>query len=41
MTIGQLSSKTGLPASTIRYYEKIGVLPGARRAASAGMGRTR
>jgi MerR family transcriptional regulator, redox-sensitive transcriptional activator SoxR len=27
MTIGQLSSQTGLPASTIRYYEKIGVLP--------------
>jgi MerR family redox-sensitive transcriptional activator SoxR len=27
MTIGQLSDETGVPASTIRYYERIGVLP--------------
>ena len=27
MTIGELSAKSGLPASTIRYWEKIGVLP--------------
>jgi len=31
MTIGQLASTTRFPASTIRYYEKIGVLPCARR----------
>jgi MerR family transcriptional regulator, redox-sensitive transcriptional activator SoxR len=27
MTIGELAMKSGLPASTIRYWEKIGVLP--------------
>jgi MerR family redox-sensitive transcriptional activator SoxR len=27
MTIGQLSVKTQVPASAIRYYERIGVLP--------------
>lgn len=27
MTIGELAAETGLPASTIRYWEKIGVLP--------------
>lgn len=27
MTIGQLASKSGVPASTIRYWERIGVLP--------------
>ena len=27
MTIGELSSKTGVPASTIRYWERIKVLP--------------
>jgi len=27
MTIGQLSMETNVPASTIRYYERIGVLP--------------
>src|SRR5262245_46579494 len=26
MTIGELSAKSGLPASTIRYWERIGVL---------------
>jgi len=27
MTIGELASKTGVPASTIRYWERIRVLP--------------
>jgi MerR family redox-sensitive transcriptional activator SoxR len=27
MTIGELASASGLPASTIRYWERIGVLP--------------
>jgi MerR family redox-sensitive transcriptional activator SoxR len=27
MTIGELSRDTGIPASTIRYYEQAGVLP--------------
>lgn len=27
MTIGELSSKSGVPASTIRYWERIEVLP--------------
>lgn len=27
MTIGELASKGGVPASTIRYWERIGVLP--------------
>lgn len=27
MTIGQLANETGVPASTIRYWERIGVLP--------------
>src|SRR5690242_8646583 len=27
MTIGELSEVSGLPASTIRYWEKMGVLP--------------
>ncbi|MBI2689053.1 MAG: MerR family transcriptional regulator [Acidobacteria bacterium] len=27
MTIGELAAKGGLPASTIRYYEQIGILP--------------
>jgi MerR family redox-sensitive transcriptional activator SoxR len=27
MTIGQLSNESGLPASTIRYWERVGVLP--------------
>lgn len=31
MTIGELSSVSGIPASTIRYWEKIGVLPEAVR----------
>jgi len=27
MTIGELAAETGIPASTIRYWERIGVLP--------------
>lgn len=27
MTIGELSADSGIPASTIQYWEKIGVLP--------------
>jgi DNA-binding transcriptional MerR regulator len=27
MTIGELAAESGTPASTIRYWEKIGVLP--------------
>lgn len=27
MTIGELEAETGIPASTIRYWERIGVLP--------------
>lgn len=32
MTIGELAAESGLPASTIRYWEKIGVLPEPARA---------
>lgn len=31
MTIGQLSDKTEVPASTLRYWERIGVLPKTMR----------
>jgi len=31
MTIGDLASKSGVPASTIRYWERIGILPAAAR----------
>ena len=31
MRIGELSKQTKVPASTIRYYEKIGLLPGIQR----------
>ncbi|GAA0535744.1 DNA-binding transcriptional MerR regulator [Rhizomicrobium palustre] len=31
MTIGELARKTGLSAHTIRYYERIGLLPYAHR----------
>ncbi len=27
MTIGELATQSGMPASTIRYWERIGVLP--------------
>lgn len=30
-TIGQVATKSGVPATTIRYYEKIGLLPTAER----------
>jgi DNA-binding transcriptional MerR regulator len=30
-SIGEVSRKTGIAASTIRYYEKIGLLPAAKR----------
>lgn len=32
MRIGDVSERTGIPASTIRYYERIGVLPEPERA---------
>nr|WP_272211212.1 MerR family transcriptional regulator [Marinicella sp. W31]MDC2877100.1 MerR family transcriptional regulator [Marinicella sp. W31] len=31
MKIGELAKRSGLSAHTIRYYEKIGLLPGADR----------
>lgn len=31
MTIGELAAESSLPASTIRYWERIGVLPKAMR----------
>ncbi|GAA5525301.1 hypothetical protein Maes01_01867 [Microbulbifer aestuariivivens] len=31
MRIGALAAATGVPASTIRYYEQIGLLPGVTR----------
>ena len=31
MKIKELSTKTGTPASTLRYYEKLGILPVASR----------
>lgn len=34
MNIGQAAKATGLPAKTIRYYEEIGLVTSARRAAS-------
>lgn len=34
MTIGELSRTTGVPPSKIRYYEKAGVLPPAKRTES-------
>jgi MerR family copper efflux transcriptional regulator len=34
MKIGELSKKSELPASTIRFYEKQGLLPGPRRSQS-------
>ena len=32
MNIGQVSSRSGIPAKTIRYYESVGLLPEAERA---------
>lgn len=34
MNIGELATRTGMPASTIRYYEKEGLLPKAQRGAN-------
>ena len=34
MRIGQLAEASGVSADTIRYYEKIGLMPTARRTAS-------
>ncbi len=31
MTIGELASQTGVPASTLRYWERVGVLPKSAR----------
>lgn len=31
MTIGELSKRTGVPSSTLRYWERVKVLPGAMR----------
>ena len=33
-TIGQVSNMTGLPVSTLRYYDKEGLLPGIKRKGS-------
>lgn len=35
-TIKEAAALTGLPASTLRYYESIGVIPPIRRGASSG-----
>ena len=32
MTIKEVAKKTGVSADTLRYYERIGLLPGYRRA---------
>jgi MerR family transcriptional regulator, copper efflux regulator len=34
MRIGELSSRSGVPVKTIRYYDDIGVLPAASRTSS-------
>ena len=31
MTIGELAKRPSIPASKIRYYEKVGVLPRSQR----------
>lgn len=31
LSIGEICSKTGLSARTVRYYEELGLLPGVRR----------
>lgn len=31
LTIGQLASRAGVPVSTVRYYERIGLVPDAAR----------
>ena len=34
MKIGELAERSGIPASTIRYYEREGLLPKAQRGAN-------
>lgn len=34
MRIGELAERSGVNIETIRYYERAGILPGARRAAN-------
>ena len=34
LTISQLARRSGMPASTLRYYEKVGVIPPATRSDS-------
>jgi DNA-binding transcriptional MerR regulator len=34
MKIGELAERSGIPASSIRYYEKEGLLPKAQRGAN-------
>jgi hypothetical protein len=36
MMIGELEAETGTPASTIRYWERIGVLPSRCESAANG-----
>jgi MerR family transcriptional regulator, redox-sensitive transcriptional activator SoxR len=31
LTIGELAARTGLPASTLRYYDRIGLVPATAR----------
>lgn len=31
LSIGELSRRTGVPASTLRYYDTVGILPGPER----------
>lgn len=31
LTISQLAHRTGVPATTLRYYEKVGILPAPAR----------
>ena len=34
MTIGELANAAGVPISTVRYYERVGILKARRRSAS-------
>jgi DNA-binding transcriptional MerR regulator len=33
LTIGALAARTGLPTSTLRYYDRIGLIPATGRSA--------
>ena len=35
-TIGQVAKKTGITIDTLRYYERIGLLPGVERISGSG-----